>query len=100
MAGRYRLWIAIPLLAVAGTAVLACWYVASMFASAAQLGADDTTDIATGAGLVILGAPALLAVLALLYVGAGIGRLIYRSSGPAMTGLASPAVPARLKTWP
>ena len=65
-----------------------------MLASASQPGADETTDIATGAGLVILGAPALLAVLALLYAGAGIGRLIYRSSGPPMNGATSPAVPA------
>jgi hypothetical protein len=92
VAGRYRLWITIPLLALAGIAVLASWYMASMFVSAAQLGDDGTTDIATGAGLVILGVPALLAVLVLLYAGAGIGRLIYRSTRPPMTVAATSSV--------
>jgi hypothetical protein len=66
--GSWR-WVLIS--AVAGTAVLWFWYLASWLASS-----DPNSDIEASAGLVILALPTLLALGLVLGVGGGIGRTL------------------------
>jgi hypothetical protein len=76
--GRRASWAALPIAAVGGTAVLACWYIAMMEAS--YPATDPTVDNATGAGLVILGVPALAVIFGLLALGMVAGRFTGRSA--------------------
>lgn len=77
--GRLRLWSAVPLMALSGGGVLGCWYVAMMAASTPADADGSVTDLATGAGLVLFGTPAVAGLLVLLYAGALIGRVTGRA---------------------
>jgi hypothetical protein len=71
--GRHGRWRDVAIATLFGTATLAVCYIALMATTAPD--PTNTSDIGTGAGLVILGLPALLLVAALLGLGGVVGRL-------------------------
>ena len=70
-AGR---WSYIGALVIYVWALLLAWYIGAMLSTPAADGSDN--DTAAGAGLVILGVPALVVVVALVGLGAGVGALV------------------------
>lgn len=71
--GKLKAWRTLAKSAPVGAAVLCFWYVVAMISSN-----DPTADDAAGAGLVLLGVPALIVVVLLLGIGGGLAAGVRR----------------------